>query len=153
MRVDQYEWDALIAHRFSDAQSLCYTVRRRVKYQRELRDVWQQPWTTWERGAGDCEDFALLVRELAMLNGWKCDIVVCFAPTLGVEGHAVAVGQKPDGQRWISSNGHYEEADIITRPLRRMFRCHEMEIRTMVLEPMAIAGLLKKGEDNTRSTT
>jgi predicted transglutaminase-like cysteine proteinase len=61
------------------------------------QDQYQQP-EFWESGLiGDCEDFALWIREQLTLKGIESDLVYCF--TEGWEGHLVI---HVDG--WILDN-------------------------------------------------
>lgn len=44
-----------------------------IDYAAELRDNWASPTETWDRGRGDCEDYAVLKRALLLRHGFSDD--------------------------------------------------------------------------------
>ena len=87
-------------------KDICRRVRSHVRYEDDLGDQWESGQGTWDRGYGDCEDFAACVVDLCKATGAEAWIQVFF-PANGFEAHAVAMGPLKDGF-WISSNGSYE---------------------------------------------
>ncbi|MCK5849576.1 MAG: hypothetical protein KAH23_01580 [Kiritimatiellae bacterium] len=81
-------------------------IRHHVEYREDLNDEWTKGSSTWQRGYGDCEDFALAVKELCKLININVRILV-FYPKGNQEAHAVAIG-KWKGKMWISSNGWHQ---------------------------------------------
>ena len=82
-------------------------VSRRIKFTRDQlpEHEWQTGQESWQRGYGDCEDFAVCVRELAQKAGFRSDIYVFSSKTRN-EHHAVTIGTQ-GGRMWMSSNGSY----------------------------------------------
>jgi hypothetical protein len=91
-------------------------VRRHVRYQEDLGDVWSGGRETWERAYGDCEDLAAAVVDLVRGLGLEAEIYV-FYPAGSWEAHAVAVGRY-EGKTWISSNGWHETVDSMEEAKR-----------------------------------
>jgi predicted transglutaminase-like cysteine proteinase len=93
--------------------NICSSVKSRVRYTRdtEPHHKWQSGKATFERRAGDCEDFAACVKELCDEKGIRSDIYVFAATSLG-KGHAVTIGSS-DGGLWMSSNGSYTRIESL----------------------------------------
>jgi hypothetical protein len=72
-------------------QQLFEYVKQRVKYRRDTGDHWQTPDETLARGAGDCEDFAILWLALGLqhFRPERMRMVIGSAP--GEGHHALAV--------------------------------------------------------------
>jgi len=87
-------------------RSICSAVRHHVRPAEDMGDTWSTGKETWERGSGDCEDYAACVVDLCKAAGIEANIKV-FYPKDSWEGHAVVVGSL-DGRLWISSNGWYQ---------------------------------------------
>jgi predicted transglutaminase-like cysteine proteinase len=106
----------------TNAQDVCRLVKRHVGWEAEIVDKWENPQTTWERGYGDCDDFAILVQSLCMEIGIESHVRL-FYPMSGKEGHAVVVGDKDS---WMSSNGEYVQTngmDEIRKQLSWLLYC------------------------------
>lgn len=81
----------------SNIQDVHNYARSHVTYKREpvAADDWQKPTDTLKRGAGDCEDFAVLERALLLSVGYKeADLYVvvlneAMAGFSGTQDHAV----------------------------------------------------------------
>lgn len=86
-------------------QAICEAVRARVRYTPDEADHWQTGAETWNRKAGDCEDFAATVRELCLVRGFDAQMFI-FQSKASNEAHAVVIG-KWNGTLWMSSNGDY----------------------------------------------
>jgi len=86
-------------------QAICEAVRARVRYTPDEADHWQTGAETWNRKAGDCEDFAATVRELCLVRGFDAQMFI-FQSKASNEAHAVVIG-KWNGALWMSSNGDY----------------------------------------------
>lgn len=80
-------------------------VRAAVEFRSERGDNWASGEETWNRGWGDCEDFAACVVELCRSINVEARVRV-FLNRGTRDGHAVAVGMY-EGKLWISSNGWY----------------------------------------------
>ncbi len=90
-------------------RDLCKAVKERVRYSRDILkgDEWRSGEDTWNRRAGDCDDYAVVIKELCEREGFKAEIYV-FRSRVAHAAHAVTVGEK-DGIMWLSSNGSYQE--------------------------------------------
>lgn len=112
-------WSSALATR-ADIEDISRTVKRRVTYRPDVDadDRWQVGGITWQRGAGDCEDFAACVRDLCKANGHDADIVVFYARSLR-KAHAVCIGTE-GGQMWMSSNGTYTRVDSMQDATRHV---------------------------------
>lgn len=88
------------------SQDVCAAVRHHVIYKEDMGDEWTSGEETWDRGFGDCEDFAACVADLCKAIGIEATLQV-FSPEGSFEGHVVAMGSW-NGRLWISSNGWYE---------------------------------------------
>lgn len=94
-------------------------VSRAVRYRRDEREYWQSSDKTWERGLGDCEDFAVLIQEMCHELGFpEVMIHVYFSNTTG-EGHAVAVGQW-EGKMWMADYSSYMDVRSLDDVRRRV---------------------------------
>jgi predicted transglutaminase-like cysteine proteinase len=92
-----------IGNRPSD---VCTAVRNRMRYTSDIGDTWQSASESWKRRKGDCEDFAVAVRDLCRAKKMAADVHVFYSKTSRA-GHAVTIGRSPDGL-WMSSNGSFE---------------------------------------------
>ena len=92
-------------------QAICEAVRSRIGYTPDGADHWQTGEETWNRKAGDCEDFAATVRDLCLARGFDAQMVIFQAKTSNAA-HAVVIGQS-NGTVWISSNGSYRVIENI----------------------------------------
>lgn len=98
-------------------------VARRVRYAPD-RDVWgvEQHWGTpaevYARGAGDCEDLALLVRLELVSRGIEPNrIAVRYGYLDGSEFHVWLTVRDERGRRWIVSNARVAAAGDASRRL------------------------------------
>jgi transglutaminase-like putative cysteine protease len=122
---------------------VCRMVRRHVVYREDAVDRWATAEETWQRGAGDCEDFAVCVQKLCRELGIEASVQVFYALTPGRGGHAVVVGEW-EGRPWLSDNGSYERlkepADVAARVSRDLW-CKADEMWTVTLNDADIAKL------------
>lgn len=102
-------WDAAVA-RVDSPKRAAKLARLYVRFEEETEDEWTDGKSVWERGFGDCEDFAAVVVQLCREAGIDADASIQVFTVNGVEGHAVALGQWR-GRMWISSNGWFEFVD------------------------------------------
>lgn len=110
-------WDEVVAIA-KDPRQICSRIRNNVTYREEMGEQWQTGKTTWEKGKGDCEDFAEAVVELCKEKGFDAEVYVVF-PKGSWEAHAVAVGTF-EGQMWLSSNGGYQEVASFAEAQRKV---------------------------------
>lgn len=106
-------WES-VDHVYPSARAICSLVSRNISYRAEPpgRDRWQTPRETWERGHGDCEDFAVLVRHLCRRSDIVCLMRIYFIRAGRAAAHAVAMGPiERDGSWWVSSSGAYAQTD------------------------------------------
>lgn len=89
-------------------EDICARVRCHVKYRSDIYDELTKGKETWQKGYGDCEDFAGLVSEICAINGITTEVIVLY-PKNSFQGHAITVGKTKNGL-WFSSNGKYKEA-------------------------------------------
>ena len=103
-------------------QDICRAVRNRVRYTSDTGDTWQSAGDTWARRAGDCEDFAIAVRDLCRAKGIQADVHVFYSKTRNA-GHAVTIGRSADGL-WMSSNGSFERVTSLADARNTITRRH-----------------------------
>lgn len=101
-------WDDA-SRQVSSPKDACKAVKSRVKYSQDMQreDEWRSGKDTWDRGKGDCEDYAAAVNDLCKEKGFKAEVYV-LQPGTTDKAHAVTMGEM-DGTLWVSSNGSYEE--------------------------------------------
>lgn len=104
------------------AQDICRAVRNRVRYTSDTGDTWQSAAVTWERQAGDCEDFAIIVRDLCRAKSIDANVHVFYSKTRN-SGHAVTIGRSADGM-WMSSNGSFERVTSLADARSTITRRH-----------------------------
>lgn len=121
--VSSQSWDD-VARLSSSPKAICAAVQGRVRYTRDMvkEDEWRDGRDTWERGEGDCEDFAAAIKDLCDKKGFKTEIYILKSETARAA-HAVTIGEI-NGSMWISSNGSFEYVqslddakDLIARDL------------------------------------
>ena len=97
------------AGQLSSPENITKTVKNRVQYSRDMLkdDEWRSGRETWDRGEGDCEDYAATVKDLCAANGIVAHILVVRSRAAG-KSHAVTMGEW-NGGVWVSSNGSYRE--------------------------------------------
>ena len=93
------------------ARDVCAAVRNRISYTSDSGDTWQTAGESWARRKGDCEDFAVTVRDICRAKGISADVHVFCSKARDV-GHAVTVGRSADGL-WMSSNGSFERVTSV----------------------------------------
>ena len=99
-------WDEA-ASVVSSPEEASARVRHQVRYKEDLDEEWASGRATWERGFGDCEDFAACVADLCKQAGLDATVaILIFRPEGSCEAHAVAVGTWK-GKLWVSSNGWF----------------------------------------------
>jgi predicted transglutaminase-like cysteine proteinase len=116
-------------------RDVCNVVGRFIGYRTEEIDYWQSADETWQRGRGDCEDFAICIETLCHKLGFSATINLYFPSGLRGDGHAVAVGTW-NGKMWMSSNGSYEEVSSIAEvkeTVAQMYGCSKDEMWGTVL--------------------
>lgn len=101
-------------------QEICRAVRSHVRYVPDEIDYWQTLEETWNRRAGDCEDFAIAVRDLCLAQGLDAEIYIFHAKNREA-GHAVVIGRW-NGIVWMSSNGNYRNIGNIENAQENMIR-------------------------------
>jgi len=81
-RVDP-RWTAVKDHRVDLhldppdlVQRVDRSVNKRIRYQGDTGDSWAAPQDTLTRGAGDCEDYALLKRAILIASGFPEEHIV-----------------------------------------------------------------------------
>ena len=101
---------------------ICQAVWNRIRYTSDTGDTWQSAVESWTRRKGDCEDFAIAVRDLCRAKGLFADVYVFYAKAHNV-GHAVAIGRSADGL-WMSSNGSFERITSLVDGCNTIVRRH-----------------------------
>ncbi len=112
-------------------RAICWQVRRHVTYHEENGDQWSRGQTIWNRGYGDCDDFATCVEELCEAKGFTCWIALVFPVESHSNGHCVVMGIW-NGQMWMASNGKYYEVSSLAEALKKLegirgFEGHRLE--------------------------
>lgn len=77
--------------------------RSAIRERNDGRDIWRTPWATWQRRAGDCEDFAVLRMELLRLAGVPRKAIAVFTGWNRGQGHAVTAVSTSAGT-WVLDN-------------------------------------------------
>jgi predicted transglutaminase-like cysteine proteinase len=116
-------------------RDVCNVVSRFVGYRTEEIDRWASADETWQRGRGDCEDFAICIEALCRELGFSATVNLYFPSGLRGDGHAVAVGIW-NGRMWMSSNGSYREVgsiDEVKETVAQMYGCSGDELWGTVL--------------------
>ncbi len=90
----------------NSAFCVCNAVRNRIHYTPDIGNTWQSAAESWNRKMGDCEDFAIAVRDICWAKGISAEIHVLYSKTHNA-GHAVTIGRSAGGM-WMSSNGSFE---------------------------------------------
>jgi predicted transglutaminase-like cysteine proteinase len=101
-------WSATVRQCLSPEDISC-AVKSRVKYADDAydKDEWQCGEDTWDKGTGDCEDYAAAVRDMCVEKGIDAEIYIVRSRT-DSKAHAVTVGRW-NGRVWVSSNGTYSD--------------------------------------------
>ncbi len=138
------DWST-VAKAYETPREICRMIERSVRYTEEKADQWSTSQDTWNRGRGDCEDFAICIQELCRQSGLPARVHLYF-PAGGREGHAVLVGEW-NGKIWFSSNGSYEEVkseDEVRARVARMLSCKAKNLWVMRLTQTDVEKYLAK---------
>jgi len=111
-------WDETIAT-VTSPRSVCWQVRRHVTYRAEAGDQWFDGKTVWDRGYGDCEDFASCIADICDARGFTCWIAAVRTVGTHTHGHCLVMGLWR-GQMWLASNGSYYEVSSLEDALKRV---------------------------------
>jgi len=105
--------ESLAADTRADPEEICRQIRDHVQYAADTQseDEWRPSEETLKAGRGDCEDFAICVKDMCAKKGLQSDIRIISSKVTG-KSHAIATGND-NGVLWISSNGSYERVDSI----------------------------------------
>ncbi|MCE9616187.1 MAG: hypothetical protein K8T26_18085 [Lentisphaerae bacterium] len=120
--------------------ALCATIRRHVRYASDSgpEDQWKDAQLTWSSGVGDCEDFALCVKQRCAELGITAEIYRVY-PADGQLGHVVVLGEWL-GRTWMSSNGGYTEVKTHAEAVRLVAESmgwDHVDVEVVVGEPVA----------------
>lgn len=102
-------------------------------------DRWQSPEEFLQRRAGDCEDYALLAKELLQRNGIEAYVFSLF----GEEGYAHTVSV------FVDENGRY---NVINEGKLRRYRATSLEMVAAQINPAWTYGMIAE-QDGTRGRT
>jgi len=136
-------------------QDVCRMVQRHIVYTDEDGDTWSAADETWDRGAGDCEDFAILAQELCLELGYDASVQLYYATAPKFTGHAVAVGTWGD-KMWVSSNGSYKEFDSqkgIQKHVARILRCKQKNMFSVLLADEDVQSRINGGLEQAIAAT
>lgn len=89
------------------AEEVNARVNRAIRYVADVEDYWQAPEETFERGAGDCEDFALAKMACLQRLGWresKLRLVYCRRSLGRIEEAHLVLEASIGGEAWILDN-------------------------------------------------
>ena len=128
------EWEQILVE-CDTPKEICKMINKHIGYREEQRDSWSAAHDTWERGKGDCEDFAICVQELCQESGFDANIHLYYSMKNFTQGHAVVVGVN-NGQLWLSSNGSYTELDSMDEAnaiISRVLWCDKKDLCNRVL--------------------
>ena len=139
------DW-AEAAQSYATPREICRLVEKNVRYKTEKVDQWATAEETWTRRSGGCEDFAVLIQQLAQISGMQSKVHLYFPPTAGNEGHAVLVGEW-NGKIWFSSNGSYEEVkseEDVRKRVAKMLSAKADRLWVMKLSERDVARYVEK---------
>lgn len=144
--------------KFLTYEQLFKFVKRHIKYKSEKNDSWTPPEETLKRGYGDCEDFALVVKDLCQKNGYICKIFVAFQKGLdGRTGHVYCLVENVGNPQsyWLTSNGdYYKSIGSILDGQKLMYKKLAWKNAFSIeLQDQTIANLLNKDIKNVRNYT
>jgi len=88
-------------------QDICYEVKVRVKYKKDLIDIKKEPKQTWEDKYGDCEDFSNLIQSICKIKNIQTEIYVFYEKNNPIA-HSVVIGNN-----WMANNGKYQPIEPI----------------------------------------
>lgn len=130
-----------LAHRYTTPSAIAAFLRQGFTVQQDMElfgeaDHWQSPEEFVARRAGDCEDFAMLARELLRRNWIKADLLSVY----GADGYAHTVCVFVDPHGWYN---------VIDQGTLRSYRAPSMEVLTSRLHPGWITAGLTEA-DGTR---
>ena len=134
-RSPALEWHQ-VAQTATTPEDICRAVHHKVKYAAENADHWTGGKDTWNRGYGDCEDFAASVAELCADAGFTAQIRIYYPRTMRGLAHAVVVGQW-NGELWMSSNGRFQwmtSEEELVRENARILSTSRHELVVMKLD-------------------
>lgn len=138
-------WGELLAA-CATPRDVCTMVQRYVSSKTESVDRWSGAEETWQKGRGDCEDFAVLIEQLCTALGFDATIQLYFPIKRFGEGHAVVVGRW-NGQMWVSSLGSYEEVktpDDVQKKVARVIGCSAKNLWCKPLERSDVQRFLER---------
>ena len=147
------DW-ASIEHAYESPREICRVVESNIRYKTEKADQWSAAGETWGRGAGDCEDFAIMIQKLCQISGFETKVHLYFPATGGREGHAVLVGEW-NGKMWLSSNGSYVEVKSeqeVRQRVARMLSCKEKQLWGMKMNDRDVVRYIEKGAPQSVAT-
>ena len=129
-----------VVERCESPKAICDLVGSCVSYRTEDVDYWRSAEETWQRGRGDCKDFAVCIENLCHQRGFNATIHVYFPSDRPEEGHAVVVGNWKD-QMWMSSNGSFEvvrSIDDVKESVSHLYDCRKNEMWGAVFTHAAV---------------
>lgn len=103
------DWEQALSE-CTSPKDVCRMVEKHVSYREEAVDQWTSARETWERGYGDCEDFAICIQTMCRELGFDVSVQLFYTLSPALTGHAIATGANSDGSLWLSSNGSFEKA-------------------------------------------
>lgn len=146
-------WEQALAE-CQTPEDVCRMVERNIGYRLDDADHWQRPQETWERGMGDCEDFAACIQEMCRELGFPpVSLHLYFAAGGRGDGHVVTVGLWC-GEMWMSDVGDYREVDSIedvTERVSRDLECHPRNLWSSELAYADVQRFLDRS-DSRRGT-
>ena len=120
-------WEEILQQAKSPKE-ICRAVESYVSYKPDkMGDVWSSGRETWERGCGDCEDFAIAIVEMCYEIDLEASMIIYFPPDSPGEGHAFAVGRYEE-DLWVSDRGSYK---IVSS----LYDIEEMALRILQVSP------------------
>ena len=100
-------WDE-VSQKVNTPKEICSSVRHHVAYRADQGDDWASGKETWDRGYGDCEDYAAAIAEICKNKDIET-LTFMIYPESEDTGHVVVVGLWKN-KLWFSSNGWFEHA-------------------------------------------
>ena len=137
-------WEQALAE-CTTPREVCRMVQRHIIHTAEDGDTWSAAPDTWDRGAGDCEDFAILAQDLCRELGFETSLQLYYSISPMTAGHAVVVGTWGD-KVWVSSNGAYKEFTSqagVVKHVAKFLRCKQKNMFSVVLADYDIARRIK----------
>ena len=130
-RTSRWEW---LNSRPDSPAEICWRVRGRVKYKQISKNKWVEAKDIWDRGYGDCKDFAICINNFCKLAGFDSELYLIYNKE-NLRGHVVTIGKHKE-KMWLSSNGSYECVDSLKDAVNNVISSLKWNIKDISVVPL-----------------